>query len=415
MYSTGTRPQEATRQRGASALRRALLALALPLALVLPAPPASAALAPGVTHEAIFSNPFAATSKVDYRIHNRIVKMINETPAGATIRFSAWGLEHVPTADALIAAHRRGVLVYGVKSGHRPSAQSDRVKAVLGARYKICRRTVSDGVTNACMSKQRNGQMHAKSWLFSRTGTRVNVVVTGSTNPTNHGNESNDALIIAGDPDLYNGYVRYFNDRFAMRLNPNYMASPNGTLRAPKSATVSYFSARLTSTGTTGVEPSTSVTTQAATDPYVDALRRLAGGGGCSVKAAQRFWNSERRHVTAQVVRLKKAGCAVSVITDNMDGPTYRTLTSAGITVRATKRMTSTGRYVLTHHKFLVLEGTISGVANSREVWQGSQNLLGSSLRFTDDELVQVTHSPTVTAYETAFDRLAPYAYKLVY
>lgn len=397
-------------ERRSTCLMTALLAVSV---AVTPADPASAALAAGVTHETLFSNPTAYVSKTDYKLHERMVKMVNETPAGSTIRHMAWNITYVSFADALIRAHKRGVNVYVVQNGDKQSTQLARVKSALGSRHSICHKVVSTGDVGGCLSGAVHSYMHSKSTMFSTTGTKKLVVTSGSVNMTNHGYEDNHMLIIAGDRTLYDGYVRYFNDMFAKRTNPNYMTSTNGIVKATGSASVSYFSPRLTSTGTRGVEPSTSVTTQAATDPVVMALRRMTGGSGCSLKVAERYWNSERKHVTAQIVRIKKAGCDVRAISDDIDGTTRTTLKNAGVFPRGTTRSTAYSFNTKMHFKFLVMEGTIDGVASSREVWQGSHNLVGSSLRYADDTLMQVKHGPTVSAYETAFDRLNSTSYKL--
>ncbi len=396
-------------KRLVTCLMAALVAVSV---AVVPTRPASAALAAGVTHEAIFSNPTAYATKTDYKIHERMVKMVNETPPGSTIRHTAWNITYVRFADALINAHKRGVNVYVVQNGAKTTTQLTRIKSVLGSRHKICKKVVSTGVINGCLSGAVNSYMHSKVTTFSTTGTKKRVVTSGSTNMTNHGYEVNDMLIVAGDSTLYDGYVRYFNDMFNQRTNPNYMTSTNGVVRAPGSASVSYFSPRLTSTGTRGVEPSTSVTTQAATDPVVMALRRMTGGAGCSLKLAERYWNSERVHVTSQVVRIKKAGCSVIAISDDMDWKTRNQLVGAGVTLRKTLRDTVYAYDNKMHGKYFVMEGTIDGVAGAREVWQGSHNLVGSSLRYADDTLMQVKHGPTVSAYEAAFDRLYSTSYK---
>lgn len=382
----------------------AALAFVLPVAVT---PPAGAALATGVSHETIFSLPHATTSGVDYRVHERIVQLINGVPSGERIYFTAWDLTYVRIADALLAAHKRGVIVHGVQNGARPtSTQSARVRTLLGDRYRVCSR--------ACLSSHSPAYMHSKTWIFSRTGTAQHVVLNGSTNATNHGNESNDAFIVKGDPDYYAGNVRVFDDMYHQRKHPNYMTTANGTLRTPKSQTTTYFSGRLNSTGGTYVETSTDRSTQAATDPYVAGLRKFTGGAGCSLKTAHRYWNTERDLVTDELVRIRKAGCAVTVISDNIDGPTIRALQAVGVDVRGTRRTRADGKTVLIHHKWMILEGTISGVAGSREVWEGSGNLVNSSLRYADDTITRIKHSPTVTQYETAFDRLYPYSYKKI-
>ncbi len=129
---TGRGPRNGHRPRSRPLVMRrrtslAALALAVP-GLVATATPASAALGTGVTQQILVSDPTAYESRTDYSIHEAIVKMVDETPAGATITHMVWNLTYTRYADALIRAHKRGVTVYVAQNGQKSSTQMDSLR-----------------------------------------------------------------------------------------------------------------------------------------------------------------------------------------------------------------------------------------------------------------------------------------------
>ncbi len=379
------------------------LALAVP-GLVATPTPASAALGTGVTQTVLVSDPTAFASKTDYRIHEAIVKMVDETPAGAIITHLVWNITYTRYADALIRAHKRGVIIYVAQNGDKSSTQMDRVRTTIGSsRWRICRTTTATGVIKACLSTRVNSYMHAKALTFSQTGTKKHVVVDGTTNMTNHGYENNDMVVTAGDPVLYDAYRDWHSDAFNQRKNDNYLKSANGTRTSSAASATVYFSPQADSTGGTRNE--------ASTDIMALTLKRLTPTSGCSVKFMERYMDN-RPHVVAELVRLKRGGCFVKVISDTITQAHIDTLVAAGIPVRKTERTTSFGFNTRIHHKNFVMEGTIDGVAGKRLVATGSQNMTWSSHRLADESFMVLRHGPTVDVYERTFDRVDAKSYK---
>ncbi len=381
----------------------AALALAVP-ALVATATPAAAALGTGVTQQVLVSDPTAYASKTDYSIHEAIVKMVDETPAGATITHLTWNITYTRFADALIRAHKRGVTVYVAQNGDKSSTQMDRVRTTIGSgRWHICRTTSAAGVVEGCLSTRVNSYMHAKALTFSKTGSRKYVVVDGTTNMTNHGYENNDMVVTAGDYALYDAYRDWHADAFHLRKNDNYLKSTNGTRNSPGASAKVYFSPQADSSG--------GVRNEASTDIMVLTLKRLTPTTGCSVKFMERYVDN-RPQVIAELVRVKRGGCYVKVISDTITQAHIDTLVEAGIPVRKTERTTTFGFNTLIHHKNFVMEGTIDGVAGQRLVATGSQNVTWSSHRFADESFMVLRHGPTVDTYERTFDRVDAKSYR---
>ncbi len=404
--STGTdRTARARGTRCALTVRTTLAALLLAVPTVAAtSSPASAALATGVTQQVLVSNPLAYASKTDYSIHEAIVKMVDETPAGATITHMAWNITYTRYADALIRAHKRGVTVYVAQNGEKSSSEMDRIRTTLGRyRWHVCRTTSAAGVVEGCLSTRVNSYMHAKALTFSQTGTRKHVVVDGTTNMTNHGYENNDMVVTAGDPVLYYAYRDWFADAFHLRKDDDYLTSTHGTRSAPASSAKVYFSPQASSTGGTSNE--------ASTDIMALTLKRLTPTPGCSVKFMERYVDN-RPHVIAELVRVKRGGCFVKVISDTITQKHIDTLVAASIPVRKTERATSYGFNTKIHHKNFVMEGKIDGVEGRRLVATGSQNATWSSHRFADESFMVLDHGPTVDVYEATFDRVDATSYR---
>lgn len=383
-------------------VRASALALGLALLALPHGGPASAAtaLGAGVTQEAIFNYPREKASYYDYSIHNRIVAMVDETPVGATIHYAAWNISYKPFADAIIRAHQRGVQVLIAANGHNYGGeQFSRVRTALGTRFKVCSgpSEVSGELTKGCVTTHPAASMHAKFILFSQTGTKKNVVVVGTTNMTNHGNETNDMLITAGDEVMYQGYTTHFGNMFAQLRVRNYWSTPAGKFSSTASLTRSEFSPRPSSDGGTSIELST--------DTAALALKPQTGGTGCSVKVMERYWADQRMPFTDQLVRLKHEGCDVRAVSDDMGSTTRSKLRAAGIPIKGTLRSTPTGGVTKMHQKGFILEGTYSGVFE-RQAFTGSHNLTSNSLRASDETFVRMRHEPIVNAYEANFDYL---------
>lgn len=414
--SVGRSAGRGTCERGGTGKR--LLAAAAAGALALTPTPASAALGTGVTAETIFSNPYDATSGYDYRIQERQIKLMDAAPVGATIRFTAWRLTYKRFADAVIRAQNRGVNVYGVANGdNRGGTQFERVRVALGPNFTVCKtdHPTSTYDINSCLSTRAASFMHSKLLLISNTGTKHSVVVTTTANPTNHGNEANDAIVWAGDTPMYDAYVRYFEDMRAMRKNNNYMMSANGQfpptgVPSAGSSTITQFTPRSDSKGGTSNE--------FATDNVALALSKKSAGAdatakaNCKVLAHHRYWDATRSVVTDQVIRLKQEGCAdVRVLTDDLSATEEGRMEAVGIRVRRTLRTNAAGVRVKTHHKYFVLKGAYDGVADNDQLLTGSQNLVRSSLRTADDYMVQASHDAIIHAYAANFEAVWAKAY----
>jgi phosphatidylserine/phosphatidylglycerophosphate/cardiolipin synthase-like enzyme len=396
-----------TKSKLRSRLGVAGMAAALLAGGVVTGPAAGAAttpqLAAGVTHEVVFNDPGAPENAPEYRdyaLHDRIVQLINGTPAGETIRGTIYSISTKSVADALVAAHKRGVNVYLAFGGqvNMTTGQPLRLKSTLGSRAVHCdTHTSTGGHIHACISKRSGSTMHSKMMLFSKTGTTSNVVaVTGTNWSGAQSAQYNDMLITSGDRAHYDGYVRYFGDLFAMRKNNNYTASANGTVDAPGALTFTRFSPKASSTGTTAEE--------AATDLVAQDLAKLRAGTDCSLRASQRYIDDRRDAIVDQVVRLASGGCDVEILYNSLPSSARDRMRAAGAKLRRVHVYhPELGYETKIHHKYYLVKGTYDGVAGTSYAFTGSHNWTGSALRSNDETLVRVAHPPTIDAYHRNF------------
>src|SRR5438093_296295 len=92
------------------ALRLVAVVLSLVAALLVGSATPAAALTKPVVNGPVFNDPLG-TSAQQGAIFTQLIRLIDATPAGAQIRGSMHEFQDQGVADALLAAHRRGVNV----------------------------------------------------------------------------------------------------------------------------------------------------------------------------------------------------------------------------------------------------------------------------------------------------------------
>jgi phosphatidylserine/phosphatidylglycerophosphate/cardiolipin synthase-like enzyme len=129
-----------------------------------------------------------ANGKSRYRNLHKILRAINHAPRGSSIRMVTWSYFYGPGTDALIAAHKRGVSVRLVMARAKSKESHDyrRLKRALGRYGNKYRPYALKSGAKACAATCRGhaGTMHAKMFMFSRTGPATDVIMWGSPNFT---------------------------------------------------------------------------------------------------------------------------------------------------------------------------------------------------------------------------------------
>jgi hypothetical protein len=235
-------------------------------------------------------------------------------------------------------------------------------------RSVICR----DGqATGACIGSNIN---HNQFFLFSELADgSKNVVVQASANFTKTQTELwNNLVIVRDDAALHAGYLQYWTDLKAQKLNPNYYTVVDGT-----SNVRAYFFPR--ESGDT-----------------VGGVLDNANCPGTNLRLAMAIFTTGRQNIADKLVSLKKAGCSVEAVLGTGAAPEIiSTLESGGVNVLPFEAVT--GESV--HSKYLLIDGTYNGAADRKLVWTGSHNYSDNALRDNDETLLKVDDAAVFDAF----------------
>ncbi|MET7969481.1 phospholipase D-like domain-containing protein [Micromonospora sp. NPDC005305] len=354
---------------------------------------ASATLA-GYPVWAHFSNPTAGR---DYTIITELQRLIDATPAGATIRAAIHSLTVDSVADALVRAQTRGVTVLVVLDGKNATSTDPAITTIKQlASHQFC---LNSSGGHGCISTSAAGDMHTKLVTFSSTTdpngvARGNVVWFGSSNLTyaTGPDAFNNAITVYGDAALAAGLNANFTDLWNRRhySGDDYYDSASGR---------GYYQA-------TAADAYASPEGAGQTDTIATRLNDLTPDADCRLRVGMAAVTTGRPQIVSLVSRFRAAGCKVwMVIGTNADGgiamsqSVYNQLLDAGVSIRRKDKV---------HHKFFAAYGRY-GSAYQYRVYTGSQNWTQDALNENDEIFVKMapeggsTH-PLYDAYYTHFN-----------
>lgn len=331
----------------------------------------------------------------DTAIEDELVELVENTPAGASIHGAMYSWNREPVADALADAQERGVDVrlavdwegYNGTNADPDNAAINTLKNADLSELVLCNEGDTD--SSACISAREGSINHNKTFTFSETGEHQNAVYAASHNltPTQNGN-FNDAVVVPGDTQLYDGFVGYLTKLLAEEKDNDFFNTPAGQIASSTGEVAAKFSPRADSEGGTGED--------ASTDTIVDALDRVTAQDGCKVDVAHAQFTSPRAAVADELIRLSEAGCAVRVAGgENLTEPTKEKFEGTDVEVRQDDSL---------HSKYMVIRGTVDGGADRALVLAGSHNLNRPALRMHDETSIQLELDEIVADYEDNFD-----------
>jgi len=172
--------------------------------------PATTPARPGATWwEVYFTDPTNIGNPQDFRgsIEGRLIEKINA--AQTSIHIASFEFDLTPVADALIAAHNRGVEVRWVTDDEHGLLADEEPGHGQFAALKAAGVEVKDDLG-------RSALMHNKFWIFDRK-----IVWTGSTNITENGVfEQNNNTIVIQSPALAEIYESEFEEMWDGKFGP---------------------------------------------------------------------------------------------------------------------------------------------------------------------------------------------------
>lgn len=254
-----------------------------------------------------------ATTPEKNRTLLALLRNIEHTPRGATIRIVGFSFSLFEVAEPLIAAAERGVKVRLVLDSH--SAEFKATQALVRA---LGRDRHADSFVVLVKGSARGsaGHLHQKTWSFTRTGRSKRVVMVGSMNPTRYGtvDQYADMYAFVGRHDVW----RTFTSVFRQQVRDQPVADLPRTERLGDDT--AYFF------------PGYSLDN----DPIQQLIAEI-NPVGATIRVGTYAWHNERGlRLAAQLADLARAGARVEVLTGLYVGtPVETTLRSAGAIVRS--------------------------------------------------------------------------------
>jgi phosphatidylserine/phosphatidylglycerophosphate/cardiolipin synthase-like enzyme len=148
-----------------------------------------------------------------FRIERKVIETIEHTPKGSTIRIAVYSFDRMPVANALIAAHRRGVKVQMLLNDHQDTRAMQAIRREIGTNRKS--KNFIYKCTASCRGTANEfNNMHSKFYTFSEAGKAKDLVAVGSANMMLNADlhQWNDLYFTDGDHELFRQFVDLFND-----------------------------------------------------------------------------------------------------------------------------------------------------------------------------------------------------------
>lgn len=322
-------------------------------------------------------------------IRKHMLRTINSTPRGATIRWMVFSFGDWKIEKALVRAHKRGVSVQvlGNYKNRETWAPWRKLQASLGtAKSKAGRNPERISWARQCKHSCRGwgGNLHVKLYLFSQVGTVQNVTMYGSWNPTWVANQRQwNHLDTRWDAATYQQYLTIFHQ--AKKDKP-------------------YGYAHWSSGGMEHMvfpRPST----KASTDPLNKELAKIScvtppDGNGATHRTIIRvgmyvFGGSRGTWMAKRLRSLWNQGCDVAIVygfvSDRALSILYSKSGRGRIPMKQAMKVENGKPYRYLHDKYVAMRGMYDG-SYVNAVWSGSTNF--SNLGFRADDLTVRTISP---------------------
>jgi hypothetical protein len=338
-----------------------------------------------------------------FNIERQVISTIRHTPKHAIIRIAVYSLDRMPVANALVAAHRRGVKVQMLLNDHQDTRAMQVIRAEIGTNRE--KKSFIYKCVASCRSTENEyNNLHSKFYSFSQAGKSKDVMAIGSANMMLNADlhQWNDLYFTSGNHELFRQFISLFNN----------MKKDWDTRRPPR-----FFCG--TPTGAACDDSVDKVTAWAfprlsgpKNDLVLDMLSKIqcltpdGAGGQTRTKLAlsMHTMRGGRGDYLAEAIRNKFAeGCDVRVSYGLIGYHTKQILGAP--TARGRIPLRSTGMDYNTeddydlnmdgeddlildyysHQKYFVIQGTYNGVPDTNMVLTGSSNW--ASLSTANDEI----------------------------
>jgi phosphatidylserine/phosphatidylglycerophosphate/cardiolipin synthase-like enzyme len=307
-------------------------------------------------------------------VNNKLLRAIRHSQHGSKIRAMTWNFNSWVFVRALRSAHKRGVSVRILMARSLAREQGARgpYNTLRRALRKQDRRREMRSWFHTCSNscRGRGGAMHAKMYLFSKTGAQPRVVMSSSANMTGASASSqyNDMYTVRGSKRAYKNSIKVFNE--ASKDRPararGYSAGSIKGWFQPRTGRGDLVSKMLNRVKCKGA--------------------RGAGiKGRTSLRIAQDVILGKRGiRIAKKIKQLHRRGCNIRLVYSQLGGKIWRILQGVPRN-HLVRDSDGDGAYdVYLHMKAMAISGHYGGRRGARLVYQGSENW--SSLASISDE-----------------------------
>jgi phosphatidylserine/phosphatidylglycerophosphate/cardiolipin synthase-like enzyme len=327
-------------------------------------------------------------------ILNKIIELVDNTPASDTISMSIYMFNYDQLITALKNADTRGVILRLIIDNSRTDSQDLNASTFT----KLSTLSTNAEVISFNSDASTSSINHTKFVLFSKvnttSGIQSKILVQSSHNFTSSDSKKLQDAIIFNHVGLYNSFWKYFNE--IKTRTPTGMAGYTYTEYVDVAAGIkACFLPRRGSS-----QP----------DNIIDILNSISNLSTATIKVGMSDWVVSRLNVAQKLTQLSAAGARVEVVVKNKIDPEIQTelakLKNTGGLLKMYNLVNDDDPTVNIHAKFMVIEGTVNGVANTQMVVTGSHNFTTNALRYNNEILMVLTNSPLFSAYATYFDNI---------
>ncbi|WP_406367370.1 phospholipase D-like domain-containing protein [Streptomyces sp. NBC_00645] len=322
------------------------------------------------------------------KIMGPIIESINSASCGQTIRVAMYSISNAQPgpdfANALIAAHQRGVTVKALMDAHSSNTLWQSMVTELGNDPRAS--SFAALCPGGCLTHYAGSALHAKYYMLSGGSDANRTVTVSSANPTSTqaGTAWNSSATVKGNVALYNSYVSYFT------------AMAKGALNGPGPLAPDYYNST-SATAARKLSPPSYQWPKARTrsDTWVDFLSNIKAPATINIAMFQ--WTSHGQpgdpnylELPKKLVSLARSGVKIHILitAGQVDGSVQSYLKDRpNIDVHDTSHGTDANGNALhyTHDKYMMVSGGYAGATDSRLVFVGSSNWTSNGVWHNDE------------------------------
>ena len=333
----------------------------------------------------------------DYGVNNKVLRAVRHTHKGEKIRAMTWNFTSWTFVRALREAHERGVsvrLIMARSLAHEqgwggPYRALKRALQKKNQKRKPERRSWFRVCANSC--RGHGGAMHAKMYVFSKTGAQPRVVMSSSANLTGAAgaNQYNDMYTVRGKKKAYRAAKKVFHQ--ASRDRPaKPLVYRAGKIRG-------WFQPR---------RGRSDVVMNMLDAVHCKGARGAGINGRTSIRIAQDVILGERGIRIAKRLReLHRNGCNIRLVYSQLGKRVWQLVQGIPRNHLVQDRDGDGAYDVYLHMKAMAISGHYDGRRGARVVYQGSENWSGLA-SLSDEQGLVIERDRVERAYGARINKL---------